>query len=119
MSRALVTGAAGFIGSHLCEALLSEGWAVRGVDSFNDFYDPRCKSRNIAASLDHPGFELIRSDLSDLALGDVLDGADAIGHGSGPIWRRTASSRLCSMEVQSLSSVTAVRSGTTPMSVMS
>ena len=83
MSRALVTGAAGFIGSHLCEALLSEGWTVRGVDSFNDFYDPRCKSRNIAASLDHPGFELIRADLSDLALEDVLDGVDAVAHLAG------------------------------------
>ena len=83
MSRALVTGAAGFIGSHLCEALLSEGWTVRGVDSFNDFYDPRCKSRNIAASLGHPGFELIRADLSDLALGDVLDGVDAVAHLAG------------------------------------
>jgi len=83
MSRALVTGAAGFIGSHLCEALLSKGWTVCGVDSFNDFYDPRYKSRNIAASLDHPGFELIRADLSDLALEDVLDGVDAVAHLAG------------------------------------
>jgi UDP-glucuronate 4-epimerase len=83
MSRALVTGAAGFIGSHLCEALLAEGWTVRGVDSFNDFYDPRYKRRNIAASLDHPRFELIRGDLSDLGLDSVLDGIDAIAHLAG------------------------------------
>ncbi len=83
MNRALVTGAAGFIGSHLCEALLSEGWTVRGVDSFNDFYDPRYKRRNIAASLDHPSFELIRGDLSDLVLEDVLDGVDAVAHLAG------------------------------------
>ena len=51
MNRALVTGAAGFIGSHLCEALRARGWTVRGVDSFNDFYDPRYKRRNIVAAL--------------------------------------------------------------------
>ena len=84
MSRALVTGAAGFIGSHLCEALLARGWTVRGVDSFNDFYDPRYKRRNIAAlRLNIPRFELIRGDLSDLVLDDVLDGVDAVAHLAG------------------------------------
>lgn len=83
MSRALVTGAAGFIGSHLCETLLSEGWTVRGVDSFNDFYDPRYKRRNIEASLDHPRFELVRGDLLDLGLDSVLDDVDAVAHLAG------------------------------------
>jgi UDP-glucuronate 4-epimerase len=83
MSRVLVTGAAGFIGSHLCEALLSRGWAVRGVDSFNDFYDPAWKRRNVATALEHPSFELIQADLSDLALEDVLDGVDAVAHLAG------------------------------------
>jgi UDP-glucuronate 4-epimerase len=83
MNRALVTGAAGFIGSHLCEALLARGWTVRGVDSFNDFYDPRYKRRNIVAALEHPGFELIRGDLSDLVLDDILDGVDAVAHLAG------------------------------------
>jgi UDP-glucuronate 4-epimerase len=83
MSRVLVTGAAGFIGSHLCEALLSSGWTVRGVDSFNDFYDPSYKRRNIQSALTDPGFELIRADLSDLALEDALDGVDAIAHLAG------------------------------------
>ncbi len=83
MSRALVTGAAGFIGSHLCETLLSQGWTVRGVDSFNEFYDPASKHRNIAAALDHPAFELISADVSDLRLDDVLDGVDAVAHLAG------------------------------------
>jgi len=83
MSRVLVTGVAGFIGSNLCEALLGQGWTVRGVDSFNSFYDPSFKRRNIAASLDSPEFELIESDLSDVALDDVLDGVDGIVHLAG------------------------------------
>jgi len=83
MSRVLVTGAAGFIGSNLCEALLSRGWTVRGVDSFNDFYDPTWKRRNIATSLAHPNFELIHADLADLALAEVLDGVDGVAHLAG------------------------------------
>lgn len=47
MNTVLVTGAAGFIGSHVCEALLRQGNAVVGLDNFNDFYDPAVKWRNI------------------------------------------------------------------------
>jgi UDP-glucuronate 4-epimerase len=83
MNRALVTGAAGFIGSHLCETLLDRGWCVRGIDSFNEFYDPARKRENIAASRAHPNFELIESDLGDLDLAAVLDGVDAIAHLAG------------------------------------
>jgi nucleoside-diphosphate-sugar epimerase len=83
MTRVLVTGAAGFIGSHLCEALLSRGWAVRGVDAFNDFYDPNFKRRNIAASLGDPNFELIDADLAEVVVEDVLDGVDAVAHLAG------------------------------------
>ena len=83
MNRALITGAAGFIGSHLCEALLSAGWTVCGLDSFNDFYDPSFKRRNIGTALDHPRYELVRGDLADLALDDVLEGVDAVVHLAG------------------------------------
>lgn len=65
METAVVTGAAGFIGSHLCEALLARGWAVRGLDSFDDFYDPRVKRGNLAACLGHERFSLIEGDIRD------------------------------------------------------
>ncbi len=45
--KAIVTGAAGFIGSHLCERLLKDGWTVVGVDNFDNFYDPQVKRNNI------------------------------------------------------------------------
>ena len=45
--KAVVTGAAGFIGSHLCERLLDEGYSVTGIDSFTDYYDPEIKRENI------------------------------------------------------------------------
>ena len=64
-TKAVVTGAAGFIGSHLAERLLSMGWTVIGVDNFDEFYDPRIKRRNIAACLSNPHFRLVEADIRD------------------------------------------------------
>jgi UDP-glucuronate 4-epimerase len=63
----LVTGAAGFIGSHLSEALLARGDRVVGLDNFNDFYDPAIKRGNLAALLGQPGFTLVEADIRDAA----------------------------------------------------
>ena len=63
--RALITGAAGFIGSHLSERLLADGWAVVGVDNFDDFYDPQIKHRNISDCLKNKNFQLIEADIRD------------------------------------------------------
>jgi UDP-glucuronate 4-epimerase len=65
--KALVTGAAGFIGSHLCERLLTEDWIIVGVDNFDDFYDPQIKRRNIDACLKNKNFKLIEADIRDIA----------------------------------------------------
>jgi UDP-glucuronate 4-epimerase len=70
----LVTGGAGFIGSHLCERLLKEGPFVACVDNFNDFYDPARKRRNLAAAQEHPGFTLHEVDICD---GEALRAAFA------------------------------------------
>ena len=59
----LVTGGAGFIGSHLVERLLSRGNAVTCLDSFDSYYDPSLKRRNIAALLGHPEFTLVEGDI--------------------------------------------------------
>jgi UDP-glucuronate 4-epimerase len=59
----LVTGGAGFIGSHLCEALLKDGHKVICYDNFNTFYDPHIKEKNISLCLKKSSFTLIRSDI--------------------------------------------------------
>ena len=64
----LVTGGAGFIGSHLVERLLGEGgWRVEVVDDFNGFYDPALKRRNVAPHLSRPDFRLHEADIRDRA----------------------------------------------------
>jgi len=80
--KVLVTGAAGFIGSHLCERLLRDGRQVLGVDNFDDFYDPQIKRRNIADCLKNDNFELVEADIRDrAAMNDVIaSGVDIIVH---------------------------------------
>jgi UDP-glucuronate 4-epimerase len=79
----LVTGGAGFIGSHLTRRLLDRGDRVTVLDDFNDFYDPARKRRNVAELLDHPAYRLVEGDIRDEALVDGLfrDGRfDAVVH---------------------------------------
>lgn len=64
----LVTGGAGFIGSHLCERLLRLGSRVICLDNFNDAYDHNIKRNNIQAALYDPGFRLVEGDILDAAL---------------------------------------------------
>ena len=70
-SRVLVTGAAGFIGSQLCERLLAEGCRVVGIDNFDPFYPEATKRANLAAALQDPGMRLIEGDIRD---GILLEG---------------------------------------------
>lgn len=77
---ALVTGAAGFIGSHLTERLLADGHRVRGVDALTDYYDPAAKRRNLSVALAHDNFEFIQADLAGDALAPVVDGAQVVFH---------------------------------------
>ncbi len=65
MSGVLVTGGAGFIGSHTCERLLSEGYGVTCLDNFDPFYDPSIKRKNLERSLAHRAFTLIEGDITD------------------------------------------------------
>lgn len=67
MKKVLITGAAGFIGSHLADTLLARGDEVIGFDEFNDYYDPAIKRANIAGALAKPGFTLIEGDICDEA----------------------------------------------------
>jgi UDP-glucuronate 4-epimerase len=68
--KVLVTGGAGFIGSHLCEALLADGSELVVIDEFNDFYDPAIKRKNIADIRDR--ITLVEGDIRDTALVDSI-----------------------------------------------
>ena len=70
----LVTGGAGFIGSHLVERLLEEDRSVVVLDNFDDFYDPRIKRRNIEAALENGSYRLVEGDIRDSGLLDRLFG---------------------------------------------
>jgi UDP-glucuronate 4-epimerase len=80
MSTYIVTGAAGFIGSHLVERLLREGHSVTGLDCFVPYYDRTIKERNLAAFAGHERFRFVERDLRKDELKDVIQGADAVFH---------------------------------------
>jgi UDP-glucose 4-epimerase len=79
-STALVTGCAGFLGSHLCEALLADGLGVVGLDCFSDYYPRALKQANLKAPLASPRFRLLEADLATDRLERALDGVDVVFH---------------------------------------
>ena len=78
--RVVVTGAAGFIGSHLSERLIEEGCRVTGIDSFTDYYSPARKRSHLKGIISHPRFELLEGDLNSCNLMDIMRGASCIFH---------------------------------------
>jgi UDP-glucuronate 4-epimerase len=78
--RCLVTGAAGFIGSHLSERLVQDGHEVIGLDTFHAYYARERKERNLAGLLSQPSFRLVEADLRTADLAPILDGVEAIYH---------------------------------------
>ena len=78
-TRALVTGAAGFIGSTLTERLLADGVSVTGVDCFTDYYDIALKRRNLEPALQHPNYRLLELDLGEADL-SALPEVDVVFH---------------------------------------
>src|ERR1051325_3138643 len=100
--RVLVTGGAGFIGSHLAEKLLGAGHQVSILDDFNEFYDPQIKRANIAAIAQDVTLHPV--DLRDReAVGRVLFGEkfDAVAHLSGRAGVRPSRSEEHTSELQS------------------
>lgn len=81
--QAIVTGAAGFIGSHLCTYLLDRGDEVIGIDCLTDHYDPRRKEANLATLTDRDGFTEQRIDLTNAALSALFRRADVVYHLAG------------------------------------
>jgi len=80
MQTYVVTGAAGFIGSHVCDRLLADGHAVIGVDCFTDYYARDVKEDNLRGAAVNPGFRLVEADLRTADLGPIVAGADGVVH---------------------------------------
>lgn len=80
MSKIIVTGVAGFIGSHLAETLLNGGKKVIGIDQFNDYYDPALKRKNVSILETNPNFELIEGDIQSLDWSKLLVDVDVVYH---------------------------------------
>jgi nucleoside-diphosphate-sugar epimerase len=81
--RAVVTGGAGFVGSHLCRYLLERGDEVVGIDAMTDFYDVARKEANLAALTDWGSFIFHRADLLDGPLRPLLEDAEVVFHLAG------------------------------------
>ncbi len=78
--KCVVTGAAGFIGSHLCERLLADGHEVIGIDAFTDYYPRPDKEANLAGLCGRPGFRLCELDLATGVPPELLAGAEWVFH---------------------------------------
>ncbi len=80
MTKNIVTGAAGFIGSHLAETLLKKGEEVIGIDEFNDYYDPLFKNKNVTSLQSYDKFKLIQGDIQFLDWNSLLKDVDVVYH---------------------------------------
>jgi nucleoside-diphosphate-sugar epimerase len=78
--RILITGVAGFVGSHLAEALVDRGNEVVGVDAFIDYYPRRIKEANLAGLIERPGFEFHELDLRTAPIRPLLDSRTSVVH---------------------------------------
>ena len=78
--NALVTGGAGFIGSHLSERLLAEGATVTAVDCFTDYYAREIKERNLTDLQGQPRYRFVETDLNASDVGSLLDGITHVFH---------------------------------------
>jgi nucleoside-diphosphate-sugar epimerase len=78
--KALVTGAAGFIGSHLSSALLDRGAAVVGLDCFTDYYPRAIKEANLDVNRERDGFSFVEARIQDVDLAALLDGVTHVFH---------------------------------------
>src|SRR5688572_5771086 len=78
--KSVVTGAAGFIGSHLCERLLADGHEVVGIDAFVPYYPRPLKERNLASFRQHSRFRFAEADLRRDPLDELVAGADVVFH---------------------------------------
>ena len=98
--RVLVTGAAGFIGSHLCERLVVDGHEVLGLDAFIPYYPRADKERNLARLRDERAFRFVEADLREADLTPLVADADAVIHAAavpGNLWDRFDSYVACNV----------------------
>jgi nucleoside-diphosphate-sugar epimerase len=78
--NAVVTGGAGFIGSHLSERLLAQGATVTAIDCFTDYYPRAIKERNLSGLRGQPDYRFVEDDLNSVDLGRLLQGATHVFH---------------------------------------
>lgn len=90
MNSCIVTGCAGFIGSHLCDRLIRNGYKVFGVDSFTAYYPIEIKEENLRNIINNNNFKLIKLDLANQDLRKVLPKTDYIFHLAGEVGVRNS-----------------------------
>ena len=83
MKTAIVTGAAGFIGSHLSEKLLENGFKVIGIDCFTDYYSKEIKKNNMISFQNNKNFKLIENDLMKIDLTSIIKESEFLFHEAG------------------------------------